>query len=374
MSLLLETNDKLNSQVESMRANRGMHIDDEQFQIWEVKIKTMQAEVTEKVEENRSLREGVKVKQRRIEELEALLANSKLAKDEMMSMLERERREKEDLLSAGGGEGEEKVDPVRVVTSEAQHNAFAQTEAQPRRSSRHIPPAPTDADVNQMMIMSELDDIRRSLETSGASSSAPTAWSETCSHGVVACLSSVKQRATAFRRELDLLRRQVRSLKEKEKITSERRGGTGKFQQASNNKKEQHSLIKRTSEIVVGPPPVKLLEIGNPGGSISPERVDRMSERVPGAGGNSSGNSSRFSSMNGGGGGGNNNFPQLSNSPLAEVLRRQKDSGGGSQMMSPIQTRDGGGSMRAIRRPSGQGGGKFQSSFRRMSSNGGGGG
>jgi hypothetical protein len=262
-----------------------------------------------------------------------------------------------------------------------------------------------------MMIMSELDDIRRSLETSGASSSAPTAWSETCSHGVVACLSSVKQRATAFRRELDLLRRQVRSLKEKEKITSERRGGTGKvskakakkeekkrrqnsqhdarddpsfspepflrpqFQQASNNKKEQHSLIKRTSEIVVGPPPVKLLEIGNPGGSISPERVDRMSERVPGAGGNSSGNSSRFSSMNGGGGGGgNNNFPQLSNSPLAEVLRRQKDSGGGSQMMSPIQTRDGGGSMRAIRRPSGQGGGKFQSSFRRMSSNGGGGG
>ena len=37
-----------------------------------------------------------------------------------MSMLERERREKEDLLSAGGGEGEEKVDPVRVVTSEGE--------------------------------------------------------------------------------------------------------------------------------------------------------------------------------------------------------------------------------------------------------------
>ena len=250
-----------------------------------------------------------------------------------------------------------------------------------------------------MMIMSELDDIRRALETSGTAYSAPTAWSETCSHGVVACLSSVKQRATVFRRELDLLRRQVKTLKETQ--ISERRVSIGKvrmrqkagvrhdipkylrtpppssppsfpqqqFQQAT-NKKEQHSQIRKTSEIVVGPPPVKLLEIGNPGGSISPERVDRMSERLSGAGGSSSG--SRFS-MKGGNNNNNNNnnnnFPQLSNSPLAEVLRRQKDSdSGGNHMMSPIQTRDGGGSMRIIRRPSGQGGAKFQS-FRRMSSN-----
>ncbi|GMI48216.1 hypothetical protein TrCOL_g4316 [Triparma columacea] len=399
ISLLLETNDKLNSQVDSMRANRGLHIDDEQFQIWDTKIKNMQAEVAEKVEENRSLREGVKVKQRRIEELEALLANSKLAKDEMMSMLERERREKEDILSARGADSDEKAAPIRPITKEAQSqtshrgpipppalkpplttstststdvrvqlNAFTQTEAQPKRSSRPLPPTSTDADVDQMMIMSELDDIRRALETSGTAYSAPTAWSETCSHGVVACLSSVKQRATVFRRELDLLRRQVKTLKETQ--ISERRVSIGKQFQQATNKKEQHSQIRRTSEIVVGPPPVKLLEIGNPGGSISPERVDRMSERLSGAGGSSSG--SRFS-MKGGNNNNNNNnnnnFPQLSNSPLAEVLRRQKDSdSGGNHMMSPIQTRDGGGSMRIIRRPSGQGGAKFQS-FRRMSSN-----
>ena len=101
-----------------MRANRGLHIDDEQFQIWDTKIKNMQAEVAEKVEENRSLREGVKVKQRRIEELEALLANSKLAKDEMMSMLERERREKEDILSARGADSDEKAAPIRPITKE----------------------------------------------------------------------------------------------------------------------------------------------------------------------------------------------------------------------------------------------------------------
>jgi len=371
MSLLLETNDKLSSQVESMRANRGIHIDDEQFQMWEKKINSLESEIAEKLEENESLREAVKVKQRRIEELEAMLANSNQAKDEAIGLLEKERvllerersinkveelpteRKKDTTESSSQTSHSGAIPPpapsppttnsTATCTEErVLNNAFTQTDAQPRRTSRPTPPAPTDEDVNQMMIMAELDAIRRSLEVSGSTDSAPTAWAETCSHGVVACLSSVKQRATVFRRELDLLRRQVKAMREKQ--TSERRLSAGKMIRQAIKREEQGVLVKRSAEVEVGPPPVKLLEIGNPGmGGGSPER---MSERL-------SRGSSRFSSSNNNSS--NSNFPQLSNSPLAEVLRRQKDGGKGSPST-------------VVRRPSGQGG-KFQS-FRRMSNNG----
>lgn len=48
MGQLLSANERLNSQVESMKNNRGVKIDDEQFKLWEDKIEQYQKSIESK--------------------------------------------------------------------------------------------------------------------------------------------------------------------------------------------------------------------------------------------------------------------------------------------------------------------------------------
>ena len=85
-----------------------------------------------------------------------------------------------------------------------------QTEAPPLSPRVKRVPPPEAGEMDNLMIMGELDEIRKILESNSGDTTTSLAWNEVCSHGVMSALSAVKQRAKVFRSELDISRRQMK--------------------------------------------------------------------------------------------------------------------------------------------------------------------
>ena len=148
----------------------------------------------------------------------------KCNKGELFDLLEKERRAREDdeasrrrNFKAANTQtkhsGPIPVLPKRPVKTSAStqcenvavENAWTQTEEPKKPPSPPKPAKPqeSETEVDQAILMEELNDIRKILESdTGNKLSASNAWSEVCSHGVLSAMSSVKQRAKFFRNEV----------------------------------------------------------------------------------------------------------------------------------------------------------------------------
>ena len=231
MMQLLTMNDSLSSQVTNLQDNRGVKIDDEQFRAWTGKIEELRGTVEGESRRADGLAQENSLHVSRIEALEEELRRMRMNEGDLMMSLERERN-----AAAKRGRKDDKVPvaPAAVVRSEGcqtKHSgalpenykrpvltsvgtemavevrrAFlsveCQTEEPPAspRARRVIPP-PEAGEMDTLMVLGELNEIRKIMESDSGDNTMSVAWSEVCQHGVMSAMSAVKQRAKVRRSE-----------------------------------------------------------------------------------------------------------------------------------------------------------------------------
>jgi hypothetical protein len=235
---LLSANEKLSGEVSGLKSNRGVKIDEDQFVSWTGKIDELRLQVDEEKLKTNMLIEENGLHLERIDALEEELRRMRQIEGDMMGQLEKERNQNKPgggrkdsavalpkKMSAGcqtkhSGSLPEKVRRPVLTSISTQSDsepikeflsAACNTDEVPvsPRSKKAIPP-PAAGEMDKLMVLGELNEIRKVLESATGDSTASVAWNEVCNHGVLSAMSAVKQRAIVFRNELEICRRQLK--------------------------------------------------------------------------------------------------------------------------------------------------------------------
>ncbi|GMH99674.1 hypothetical protein TrST_g10815 [Triparma strigata] len=353
MTELLSANDRLNEQNEMLKKNRGVKIDHDQFKSWKNQIDDLRFSLEEAEEKEKLLTEENSMQATMIVDLEEELRKLRMRGKQQ----EEEIKELKEATKPKWGEGTRSQDvqtnhtgsipviPKKPTMSslggtQTDVKLFTSTPAQTDAEAKPKPATPrkkapekiSDAELDNMMIMEELNEIRKILELAQGDkdNSSSKAWSEVCSHGVMGGVSAVKQRAKTFRQELDYLRKQVRQFKTENAV---RRMSSGGMRGSPLKRSSFTSPIKSEETMDVGSPAVKLLEIGGPptGGA-----QQRLSEA----------NSTIFNGLGGGRRKSGDKLPMMSGSPMTALQQKQAklkahiiNSGGGGSPGGDVQPR-----------------------------------
>ncbi|GMH80570.1 hypothetical protein TL16_g08602 [Triparma laevis f. inornata] len=335
MTELLSANDRLNEQNEMLKKNRGVKIDHDQFKSWKNQIDDLRFALEEAEEKEKLLTEENGLQAERIRDLEEELRRLRMRGKEQ----EEEIKGLKEASKPKWGEGTRSQDsqtkhtgaipvvPKKVTMSSLggtqtdvkyYASSAAQTEEEvkkekPATPRKKAPEKITDAELDNMMIMEELNEIRKIMELDKGEkdNSSSNAWSEVCSHGVMGGVSAVKQRARTFRQELDYLRKQVRQFKAEAAVRRISGGGI-RGSPVKRNSFTMPAEEKGTTEL--GSPPVKFLSIGGPSaGGVEQRLTEKNSTIFNGMGG------ARRGSKRGNG----EKLPMMSGSPLTVLQEKQ---------------------------------------------------